>query len=294
MDIKGFIHYIKFQKRYSPLTVEAYVRDLNQFHDFFTQSGEAEITVTLLRSWVVYLMGENMDPVSIRRKLSALSSYFKYAIKRGLTNYNPAQQVIKPKKRKKFPSFVQGATMEAILNQDESAQTAYNADLMRVLVHLFYHLGIRRTELIGIKLADVDFANRQILIKGKGQKERILPLSSEIISEIERYLVCRNSVPNADKINHLLLTKKGQMLYPGIVHRLVRQGLEVHTNLSKNSPHVLRHSFATHLMDNGADINAVKALLGHSSLAATQVYTHTSIDKLKQAYKHAHPRSGKE
>jgi integrase/recombinase XerC len=297
MEIKDFIHYLKYQKRYSPHTVEAYRRDIEQFSQFKADislnSDDTTELHKIIRSWVVSLMKNQIKPTSIRRKLSSLASYFKFLIKNNQGESNPVSKVMKPKKGNQLPEYMKENELKHLFDELLPNDDIYNQQLSRIIILLLYHTGIRRSELIHIKLSDIDWASKQLRVTGKGNKVRIIPLSLEILNHITNYIELKKQFIQTELPDYLLVTKKGNMIYPTLVNRLVKLELSQVSSNSKLSPHVLRHSFATHLMDKGADLNAVKELLGHSSLAATQVYTHTSIQQLKDAYVQAHPRSSK-
>ncbi len=297
MEIKDFIYYLKYQKRYSPHTIEAYRRDIEQFYQFKADSilGSDKNTDLhkIIRSWVVILMKSQIKPTSIRRKLSSLASYYKFLIKNNQGESNPVNKVMKPKKGNQLPEYMKENELQHLLDELLPNEDIYNQQLGRLIVLLLYHTGIRRSELIHIQPLDIDWTTKQLRVKGKGNKVRIIPLSPEILDHLTNYIELKMEFVQTELANYLLVTKNGNMIYPTLVNRLVKLELSKVSTNSKLSPHVLRHSFATHLMDKGADLNAVKELLGHSSLAATQVYTHTSIQQLKDAYVQAHPRSSK-
>jgi integrase/recombinase XerC len=238
-------------------------------------------------------MKSQIKPTSIRRKLSSLASYYKFLIKNNQGESNPVNKVMKPKKGNPLPEYMKENEIQHLLDELLPDEDKYNQQLGRVIIFLLYHTGIRRSELINIQPLDIDWAAKQLRVTGKGNKVRLIPLSPEILDLIINYLELKKQFVQTELPNYLLVTKKGNMIYPTLVNRLVKFELSQVSSNNKLSPHVLRHSFATHLMDNGADLNAVKELLGHSSLAATQFYTHTSIHQLKEAYVQAHPRSSK-
>jgi integrase/recombinase XerC len=297
MDIKDFIHYLKYQKRYSPHTIEAYRRDIDQFFQFlennaFSSNKNIELH-KIIRSWVVSLMKAQVKPTSIRRKLSSLASYYKFLIKNNQGESNPVSKVMKPKKGNQLPEYMKENELQHLIDDLIPDEDIYNQQLSRLIILLLYHTGIRRSELIHIQPSDIDWTSKQLRVTGKGNKVRIMPLSPEILDHLTNYNELKKQFVQTELPDYLLVTKKGNMIYPTLVNRLVKLELSQVSSNTKLSPHVLRHSFATHLMDKGADLNAVKELLGHSSLAATQVYTHTSIQQLKDAYVQAHPRSSK-
>jgi integrase/recombinase XerC len=288
----GFYSYLLLQKRFSSLTVDAYRRDLDQFFRFL----DAEVrnfslqTITHhhIRGFLAGLMLQKFSPASVNRKLSALKSFFKWLLKTGKVQVNPAQKVIGPKPAKRLPVFAEEHQLGTLFSGKEAAGFVELRDYLAV--DILYQTGIRRAELLGLKESDVDAYNQQLKVMGKRGKERIIPFSTGLRRNIETYLETKRETGLNNPV--LFVTEKNKPLNAQALHRIVTTLLATVTTLKKKSPHVLRHSFATHLLNGGADINAVKELLGHASLAATQVYTHNTIDKLKKSYNQAHPRSG--
>jgi integrase/recombinase XerC len=271
--------------------VQAYRSDLDQFHDFLTDTFEIDDDVQVqhvhLRSWIVELVETGMNAKSVNRKIACLKSYFKFLNARRLINSNPASRIKPLKTEQKLPSFVKENEMTRLLDQVEfSADFPGQRD--KVIIELFYSSGIRLSELIGITEADLNLNEPSVKVLGKRNKERIIPLPDSIVRTIRNYLVLKKEKWQDPQ---LILTDHGESLYPMFVYRVIKKYLAMVTTLSKKSPHVLRHTFATHLLDKGADLNAVKDLLGHSSLAATQVYTHNSLEKLKSTFDQAHPKA---
>lgn len=289
----AFIDYVKFERRYSPHTVTAYQHDLQEFFCFLDQQygalDPAEISAQMIRSWMASLKGEGVSARSINRKLSTLRSWYKFRMKKGQKN-NPLAKIIAPKSGKRLPVYVERVPMERLLHQAAYPE-GFEGLTCLLIIGLLYGTGMRRAELIGLRTSDVDWSSGTLKVTGKGGKQRIIPLDSGLQQQIKAYLGAKAELPQAD-LSFLLVTGKGRKLYPEYVYRMVRQMLGQVTTLEKRSPHVLRHTFATHLVNNGADLGAVKELLGHASLAATQVYTHNSIEQLKTIHKQAHPRSG--
>ncbi len=292
--IQSFLDYLKYEKRYSVHTLISYQTDLIDFIDFLeTQFGGvslSEVNHSYVRSWLASLKEKNLSAKSINRKISSLKSFFKYHLRIGTIVSTPMAQVISPKIGKRLPVFVKEDDTRKLveaLNQSTENWKTLNA---KMLVTIFYATGMRLSELINLKEKQVDFSKSQIKVLGKGNKERIIPISKEIAIAIQNYQQLKKQ--SFEKIEDILLvTEKGKKLYPRYAWLLVNQVLDGASTLDKKSPHVLRHTFATHLMNNGADLNAVKELLGHSSLASTQVYTHNTIEKLKGVYKKAHPKA---
>lgn len=291
--IQPFLDYLKFEKRYSQHTVISYQTDLVSFFDYIiTQYGETplqQLSHIYIRSWLASLKDEGLAAKSINRKISSLKSFFKYQLKTGVIQQTPMAKIISPKNEKRLPNFVADKDIQTLFDHVEFPDT-WQGKTERLLLLLFYNTGMRLSEVINLKDSQVNVANHSLKILGKGNKERIVPISPEILNEIRNYQKERNNLI-ADRADLLLLTEKGKGLSPRSVYSSVKKYLSLVTTIEKRSPHVLRHTFATHLMNNGADLNAVKELLGHSSLAATQVYTHNTIEKLKNIYKKAHPKA---
>ena len=291
--IHPFLNYLQFEKRYSQHTVISYQTDLTSFFDYVaTQYGETELqqlSHIYIRSWLASLKDENLTSKSINRKISTLKSFFKYQLKIGVIKQSPMAKIISPKNEKRLPDFVAAKDMKTLFNHIEFPDT-WQGKTERLLLQLFYNTGMRLSEVINLKDNQLNVFNHALKILGKGNKERIVPISSELLSAIKNYQQERNHLIG-EKSDFLFLNEKGKPLYPKQVYLSVKKYLTAVTTIQKRSPHVLRHSFATHLMNNGADLNAVKELLGHSSLAATQIYTHNTIEKLKTVYKKAHPKA---
>lgn len=290
-----FITFIEVEKRYSPHTLLAYRQDLEQFLAFASQN-YAIFNIELadhqvVRSWFVSLIEAGTTPRTITRKMSTLRSFFRFAKANGFSGSNPMLKVTAPKMSKRLPIYIEEEKMDKLLTLPQSDN---NLTVLRneAMLLVFYATGIRLSELIGIKLEDVDLISGSIKVTGKRNKERIVPIGNLVIEHINRYmkLLSKSGSPG-NKNSVLFVTEEGKQLYPKLVYRIVHAWLaQVSTN-EKLSPHVLRHTFATHMLNNGADLNTIKEILGHSSLAATQVYTHNSIIKLKSVYKQAHPRA---
>ncbi|MGZ5191385.1 MAG: tyrosine-type recombinase/integrase [Flavisolibacter sp.] len=291
--IQSFINYLRFEKRYSQHTVISYHTDLVAFFDYLvTDYGKVsldELSHTYVRSWLASLKDQGLSGKSINRKISTLKSFFKYQLKVGLMKQSPMTRVISPKSEKRLPNFVADKDISTLFNHVEFTDD-WQGRTDRLMLLLFYHTGMRLSEVIGLKNSQVNFSNSSLKILGKGNKERIVPIAPELLSDIQHYLKEKDQQFEF-KAEHLLIDSNGKALAPRRVYTIVRKYLSLVTTIDKRSPHVLRHSFATHLMENGADLNAVKELLGHSSLASTQVYTHNTIEKLKNIYKKAHPRA---
>jgi integrase/recombinase XerC len=291
--LQPFLDYLKFEKRYSRHTIISYQTDLISFLDYLVTQygGEAidQISHIYIRSWLASLKDEGLTAKSINRKISSLKSFFKYQVKTGVVKQTPMTKVIAPKNEKRLPSFVADKDMKMLFTH-VSFTDDWKGITERLLLLLFYHTGMRLSELIQLKESQVNKGNHTIKVLGKGNKERIIPVSPELLQEITGY-VQKKSVELKEAEDYLLVNEKGKGLKPRSVYTSVKKYLSLITTVEKRSPHVLRHTFATHLTNNGADLNAVKELLGHSSLAATQIYTHNTIEKLKNIYKKAHPKA---
>ncbi len=294
MKQEKFFQYLQYEKRFSQHTLTAYQSDLGQFLSFLQNTFEitsaAEVRHTHIRSWIVDLLDRGNVARSINRKLSCLKTWFKFLRKQGEITSNPMAKVIAPKAGKRLPVFVQEENMALLFERVDFGE-GYPGLRNRLIMEMLYCTGIRRSELMGLKEEDVDLTTNQLRVFGKRRKERLIPMAWHLVRLIERYIEAKRHFFGQDVGFHLFLTNKGKPLYPGFVYKLVKRYLSYVTTLEKRSPHVLRHSFATHLSNSGADLNAIKELLGHSSLAATQVYMHNSIDKLKKVYQQAHPKA---
>ena len=292
--IQPFLDYLKYQKRYSVHTIRSYHDDLLQFFGFLQmQFGEvvlADIGHNHVRSWLASLKANDISSKTINRKISSLKSFFKYLVKTNVLDQTPMTRVITPKISKRLPDFIRESEASKLVGSLENTEDWKSLNT-KMLITLFYTTGMRLSELVNLKENQVDFGKKQVKVLGKGNKERVIPIRQEVVSMIKDYLTYKKKEFGSADIA-LLVTEKGKKMYPKYPYLLVKSFLssEVKT-LSKKSPHVLRHSFATHLSNNGADLNAIKELLGHSSLAATQVYTHNTIEKLKSVYKKAHPKA---
>ena len=293
--IQAFIDYLKFEKRYSHHTIISYQNDLEQFFTYLQSQYDSpslkEITHSVVRSWIVELMEDEIMAKSINRKISSLRSFFKYQLKLDTIDKTPMTNIVAPKVGKRLPVFVKEEDTRQLIESLNTATEDWNTLNAKMLVVLFYATGMRLSELIGLKESQVDKSKCSIKVLGKGNKERVIPVTKEVLAVIEDYKSHKRK-QFTEWNEALLVTGKGKNLYPKYAYLLVKKYLgNKDFNLSKTSPHVLRHTFATHLTNNGADLNAVKELLGHSSLASTQIYTHNTIEKLKDVYKKAHPKA---
>ena len=294
MLVEAFLNYLRLERNYSDKTVVAYESDLRQFEDYFRNLDEnldfTWIDACVVRSWVVNLMDEKKTkPSSVNRKLSSLRSFYRFLLKRGKVTVNPLSKVVAPKKERSLPSFLREGEMERLLDE-----IPWNGDFEgcrdRLILEMFYVTGMRLSELIGLDDADVDFLSRLIKVTGKRNKQRLIPFADELASDMLEYIKIRHEA-RPKRINSFFVLKNGERMYSGKVYKIVRRNLSKVVTLKKRSPHVLRHTFATTMLNNQAELEAVKELLGHQSLAATEVYTHTTFEELKKVYEQAHPRA---
>ncbi len=287
-----FINYLKYEKRYSSHTVVAYNNDLDQFVQFCTivvgEFNVIKVDSKLVRNWIVHLMEQELSPRSVNRKITTLKSFYKFLMKEQIVENNPAINLPLPKIRKKLPNFVEENNLHHLLD-DGFFSNDFIGVRDKLIINLLYGTGIRLSELLNLKDSDINVKECLIRVLGKRKKERVIPYPKSINNLLELYVNIRNSQIEI-KTKQLLVTEKGNPVYEKLIYRVVKNNLSKVTSLEKKSPHVLRHTYATHLLNKGADLNAVKELLGHSNLAATQVYTHTTFEKLRDSYKQAHPR----
>ncbi len=293
-SITEFVNFLQFEKRYSSHTVRAYTDDLTSFFDYikkvYTIEDIKAIQTNIIRTWLADLRNNDIQPRSIHRKISSLKSFFKYHLRQGNISQSPVRTIISPKSNKRLPQFVQTKEMTTLFEHVEFSDD-WRGQTAKISLQILYATGIRLSELINLKESQIDIAHQSIKVLGKGSKERIIPIGKTLIYNIQTYIQEKRKQFSSLDIDILLVTEKGKKLYPKYVYLEVKKYLSLITTIDKKSPHVLRHTFATHLTNNGADLNAVKELLGHSSLAATQVYTHNTIEKLKEIYKQAHPKA---
>ena len=292
--IQSFLKYLTYERRYSQHTVTSYNCDLKQFQQFisgnFHGTALERVSYHHIRAWIIHLMEQDLNPGSVNRKIVSLRSFFKYLLREGTIKTNPATKVKVLKTPKKLPDFVQDEDMQRLLDHF-TFEDNFAGWRDRLILELLYGTGIRLSELIGLKESDIDLFQHQIKVLGKRNKERIIPFEKNLRNILTNYLDRKNSLFDYNRNDYLLVTDKGGKSYPMMVYRVVKKYLAIFTTVEKKSPHVLRHTFATHLLNKGADLNAVKDLLGHASLAATQVYTHNSLDKLKRVFDQAHPKA---
>lgn len=292
--IQEFLNYLSFQKRYSRHTIISYQNDLTGFFDFivlqYNSVGLREISASVIRSWFASLKEQKTASKTINRKISTLKSFFKYQLKMNHVEFSPMTSVSSLKISQRLPSFIAQKDINTLFKYVDFPET-WAGKTNHLLLMIFYETGIRLSELITLKETQVDKSNSSIKVLGKGNKERVIPVNNRLLKEIDNYISGKKIFFKEQVSIHLLVSRKGKSLYPKYVYNVVKRYLGSVSTNERKSPHVLRHSFATHLSNNGADINAIKELLGHSSLASTQIYTHNSIGKLKEVHKLAHPKS---
>ena len=292
--IESYLRYIRFEKRYSDHTVQSYQNDLIQLRNFLSEEFSIDdlkdVSYSLLRNWIISLSEQKLSPKSINRKIISIRSFYKYLIKSGKIQSNPASKLKLLKAKKSLPHFVRSSEITALLDNVEWDQT-FEGQRDKLIIELLYGTGIRENELLNLKEKDIDFHEQQIKVLGKRNKERIIPISRSLINLLKNYLVLKKEGFKGNDESFLIVTNRRIKAYPMFIYRTVNKYLKLYTHVEKSSPHVLRHTFATHLLNNGADLNSVKDLLGHESLASTQVYTHNTLDKLKKIFEQAHPKA---
>lgn len=294
MSFQTFTDYLQLEKKYSPHTVTAYLKDLEDFQKFASEEYQYSEIVTvnysIVRSWIVSLVDSGISNRTVNRKISSLKTYYKFLLKTSQIEINPLakHKALKTSKKIQVPFSENeiGNVMELFKEKED-----FEGVRDRLVVELFYSTGIRRAELIHIRVVDISFSQKSLKVLGKRNKERIIPLLPTVLQSLNHYLSIRAQLENIKDSEYLFLTQKGVKIYETLVYRIINSYFSKTSEKVKKSPHILRHSFATHLLNEGADINSVKELLGHSSLASTQVYTQNSIAKLKEVYKNAHPRN---
>ena len=291
--IQEFIRYLKFERRYSLHTQKAYEFDLIQFNDYL--SSEYECTLidakdVMVRSWMMFLIEGNCTKRSLNRKLSSIRQFYKYALRNDILFVNPTLRVVSLKSDKKIPSFISDSEMSFLLERINFPES-YEGKRDKAIIQMIYKTGMRLSELIALKIDDVNFSQKYVKVFGKRSKERIIPLLDSHLIDLNVYLDVRLSEFKGN--DNIFLTASGEILYPKLVYRMVNSYLSEVTGVKQKSPHVLRHAFATHMLNDGADLNAVKDILGHVSLTSTQIYTHNTAEQLKKVYTQAHPRGDK-
>ena len=294
--IDSFLDYLRYERNYSEYTINAYFKDLQQFEDFVKEKKEGifvpgEVDTDIVRNWIISLLDNKISPVSVNRKLSSLKSFFKFLMKQGFVSVNPLRFVTGPKTKKPLPTFVKEKDMEELLDGDGFDED-FEGVRDRLVLEMLYDTGVRRSELVGLQDTDIDYDAMLIRVPGKRNKQRLIPFAERLKNLMLAYTEVRNREVDAG-CGWFFVRKNGEQLSTGILYTIVKKRLSDIPTLAKCSPHVLRHSFATSMLNNGAELNAVKELLGHSSLASTSIYTHTTFEELKKVY-HAHPRAQKE
>lgn len=292
MYIEKFLKYLKFEKRFSEHTILAYCSDLRQYTEFCkTENITAELNIDyrVIRQWIVSMMENQITPRSVNRKITTLKSFYRFLMKEGIIGSNPMDRILSPKTKKTLPFFVEKKQINKLLDDVDFFGEDFEGSRNRLMIEMFYMTGIRLSELINLTLRDIDPAALSVKVLGKRNKERIVPFPLSFKIRIEEYLAKRAEINSNSEF--LFITAKGAKIYEKLVYRVVLKYLELVTTIDKKSPHVLRHTFATHMLNNGADLNAIKELLGHANLSATQVYTHNTFEKIKNIYKQAHPRA---
>lgn len=293
MFIEQFIGYLQFEKRFSPHTVTAYRKDLTQFTDFLNTDGLNVLAISHqeVRSWMLTLMEHGSEAKTVSRKLSVLRSFYKFLQREELIRINPMVHVKAPRIPKRLPVVMDEQKMDSLLDSDQVFEDNFAGKRNRMILELLYGTGMRLSELVNLTDQDVNLYEQYIKVLGKRNKERIIPVGIPLIKLIKDYMREKLSQNFDNKGGSLIVTNEGNNAYPQFIYRIVKLSLSQISTQTKRSPHILRHSFATALLNKGADLNAIKELLGHSSLAATQVYTHNSVEKLKSIYKQAHPKA---
>lgn len=291
---ESFLQYLQIEKRYSPHTIRSYKNDLDQFFSYLSENGmpsdPGEMTSHHIRAWIVNLMDGGIKPVSVHRKISCLRVFFRYLRKEGAIKGDPLEKIVLPKRKKSLPGFVSEQALDNLLDGNNFG-TDFAGIRNRTIVEMLYLTGMRRAELIGLRIPDVDLQSAQVKVTGKRNKQRIIPLTKPFIVRLDEYLKMRNENEAGESSEWFFITDKGNKLYDKYVYNVVTGYLAMVTTIEKKSPHILRHTFATHMLNRGADLNVIKEFLGHANLSATQIYTHNTFEKLKKIYKQAHPRA---
>jgi integrase/recombinase XerC len=291
---ESFLQYLQSEKRYSPHTIRSYKNDLDQFFIYLSENDmpdePAEMTSHHVRAWIVSLMDRGITSVSVHRKISCLRVFFRYLRKESIINSDPLDKVVLPKRKKTLPVFVGEAALDSLLDDNDFGND-FSGIRNRTIIEMLYLTGMRRSELIGLKMIDIDLHEATVKVTGKRNKQRIIPLTKPFTLRLEEYTRVRKEFEGSDGSDWFFLTGKGNKLYDKFVYTLVRHYLSMVTTIEKKSPHILRHTFATHMLNRGADLNAIKEFLGHANLSATQIYTHNTFEKLRKIYKQAHPRA---
>lgn len=298
--LKHFLEFLKYEKRYSVNTIQSYEMDINQFNAFLlSEYPDLDIefaTYNHVRSWVVQLSLQDIQASSLKRKISSLKCFYKFLIRQGFIETNPADKIVTPKLKERLPKYIEQNNLTNLLEDKNNDEVPFfSNDYLgiqdKLIIDMLYQTGMRRQELIDLKWENIDFAQQQVKITGKGNKQRIVPCSINLLNQLKAFKALQADTIGTFNNSFIFLTTKGQQLYPNYVYRLVKDKIGKVSTAEKKSPHVLRHSFATHISNNGAKLSDIKELMGHASLASTQVYTHNTIEQLKEIYKNAHPKA---
>jgi integrase/recombinase XerC len=291
---ESFLQYLQIEKRYSLHTVRSYLNDLDQFYSFLLShdlsSDPVLITSHDIRAWIVSMIDNSYSTVSVHRKISCLRVFFRYLRKEGIVKTDPLEKVVLPKRKKNLPVFVEEESLNKLLDNYNFGD-GFTGIKNRTIIEMLYLTGMRRSELIGLRNIDVDLLEGSVKVTGKRNKQRIIPLVKPFIQRLQEYINVRDEAFETGSDSWFFITEKGKKLYDKYVYNTVNSYLAIVTTIEKKSPHILRHTFATHLLNHGADLNSIKELLGHANLSATQIYTHNSFEKLRKIYKQAHPRA---
>jgi integrase/recombinase XerC len=291
---ESFLQYLKTEKRYSPHTVRSYLNDLDQFNLFLLSrelpEDPAEVTSNDIRAWIVSMLDNSYSTISVHRKISCLRVFYRYLRKEGIMKNDPLEKVVLPKRKKTLPVFVEEKSLSELLD-NYNFGAGFAGIRNRTIVEMLYMTGMRRAELIGLRNSDVDLIEGTFKVTGKRNKQRIIPVLRSFIPRLEEYIKIRNESVVKSTSDWFFITDKGNKLYDKYVYNTVNCYLSMVTTIEKKSPHILRHTFATHMLNHGADLNSIKELLGHANLSATQIYTHNTFEKLRKVYKQAHPRA---
>lgn len=291
---ESFLQYLQIEKRYSLHTVRSYLNDLEHFHQFLLSQGltvdPVEVTSYDIRAWIVSMLDNEYSTTSVHRKISCLRVFYRYLRKEGIIKKDPLEKVVLPKRKKNLPVFIEEEAISKLLD-NYSFGESFAGVRNRTIIEFLYLTGMRRAELIGLRDNDIDLSEGSVKVTGKRNKQRIIPLVRPFISRLEEYIKVRNESVAIGANSWFFITDKGNKLYDKYVYNTVNSYLAMVTTIEKKSPHVLRHTFATHMLNRGADLNSIKEFLGHANLSATQIYTHNTFEKLKKVYKQAHPRA---
>jgi integrase/recombinase XerC len=291
---ESFLQYLQIEKRYSPHTVRSYLNDLDQFFLFLKSQGQPDDPVTVtshdIRAWVVSMLGNNYSAASVHRKISCLRVFYRYLRKEGIVKGDPLDKVSLPKRKKSLPVFVEEGALDELLDK-YSFGDDFAGIRNRTIIEMLYLTGMRRAELIGLRNRDIDLAEGTLKVTGKRNKQRIIPFVKHFTGRLKEYISARDAEQITEREEWFFITDRGNKLYDKYVYNTVNRYLAMVTTIEKKSPHILRHTFATHMLNRGADLNSIKEFLGHANLSATQIYTHNTFEKLKNIYKQAHPRA---